>query len=180
MRRTVLPLAVVVLVLASCTGGTKESEPSGSSTPETSAQSSPSIDAQSMDMLVGTWTGKVIEPGRATWSYKVTLESCSSGVLCGRVSFATQDFVDTGRAASCGGTLTYEGMREPDIAMEDHSFTLQEGITWERGVVKSHGGCDDALMALTPMPDGVTLGFEEYYGGGWGNNYGLLRYGSAP
>lgn len=107
-KTTTLSLAAVVLVLASCSGGTEESRPSGRRTPARP----PSVDAQTVDMLSGTWTGKMTEPSAATWATKVTISPCDSAGLCGRYSYRTRDWYTTERPAACGGTLTYVGVRD--------------------------------------------------------------------
>ena len=180
MRRTALFLSVfaLALALASCSGGTKESEPSGSSTPETSAQSSPSIEAQSVDMLVGTWTGEMTEPDVAAWTMKVTIGPCDSAGLCGEYTYRTQSWYTTERPAVCGGTLTYERMRDPSETGPDHSFVFQEADVWGRGGVEEYGRpadvCGIAEMVLTPMPDFMGLGIQEEAARGF-IDYGLLR-----
>jgi hypothetical protein len=175
IRRTTYLLMVGVLVLAACStspdNGTQTTTPRASAS--SSVESSPSIGAD--HILVGTWEGKVIEEGVATWSTRVTIHPCSSGEPCGRYRFAAQDWNRTGRKGSCGGTLSYEGTRDPGMETQDHSFTFQETVTWNRGVITAGiRGCADALMALTPLQDRLTLGIQEYWEGGWGT-YGLLR-----
>jgi len=188
MRRSILLVSVVASLLASCAGGdSEEADPSRNTTPEGSVEPSPSpspgIDEQSLAMLEGTWTGDMVEPGAAAdWSVKVTLEPCASDVLCGTMHWETEDWYHTGRPSTCDWTLAYAGMREPSFQMGDHSFTFDETGTSARGSVAEEmgsGSCGDNLLALTPLPDGITLGFEEYYSGRWGNDWGLLRRGSS-
>jgi hypothetical protein len=179
MRRTTYLLMGGVLMLAACSNGsdqgTKSTTPRASASP--SVESSPRIDADSM--LVGAWEGKVIEAGiYTTWSTRVTIHPCAWGEPCGRFSFTAQDWYRTGRKGSCGGTLSYEGTRDPGIETQDHSFTFQETVTWNRGVltegIEGITRCVGSLMALTPLQDRMTLGIQEYWEGGWGT-YGLLR-----
>ncbi|MEW6058755.1 MAG: hypothetical protein AB1551_01195 [Actinomycetota bacterium] len=166
MRRTILLLAAGALVMSACSGGSEEGQGTQTTTPEASAETywpetgSWESGGFTVEDLVETWIGEGVEPARnTTYSYRVTIRQCDPGESCGDLRIATRNFAGTGKPLSCKGTLTYLGT-------QDHAFVFQEDI--------DSGICANALLALMPMPSGLTLGVEEYWEGGWGS-HGVLR-----
>jgi hypothetical protein len=110
---------------------------------------------------------------------QVTISECDPAGLCGEYSYRTQSCCFTERPAACGGTLAYVGVREPGETGPDHSFVFQETDPWGEGGVEEYGDpadvCGTAELILTPMPDGMGLGFQEYRESRGYMDFGLLR-----
>lgn len=162
MRRTILFTAILFIVsfalrLSSCDGD--EGKPTGTSTSAPSSatgSASPSPSGFALEDLVGTWTSDyIVEPAwPALWSWRITIEQCDPGELCGSFRGVIREGGGkaSGFAGSCGGDLIYD-------RTEGTAIVFQESVTYNRG---NHRPCVNSQVFLTPMQSGITLGAEEY------------------
>jgi hypothetical protein len=167
MRGTTLLLSVVVLVLASCSAGTETTITTATTTPEATASPESAPSGLELSDLVGTWKGQLIQPEfYATWRYRVTIQQCDEADdSCGHIEAVTGNWNRTGNPERCGLDITYSGFRE-DL----RAFAFTEDPRSGRSEV-----CVTALLGLTPLSSGQTLGAEVYYRGTWLLAYGYLH-----
>jgi len=162
-----LLLCAFALLVASCDSETDEPSPGPTESSRTRV---------AVGDLSGVWTGDVFEPGRtATWKTRLTIEDCGDvGARCGTLEYGTSDYGSLDETHTCSLSVIHTGYEEDlDAAVPP----FPGGFTFIARV--QSGICVNGLLVVTPMQDGATVGYQEYWEGGWGV-YGVLRLEGAP
>ena len=106
------------------------------------------LEIPSIDPIIGTWTGSVLNNGFEMQISITIEETCQLGQMCGRFNIST---------VSCSGTLTWVGM-------DGELYQFQAGEKTE--------GCGEGIDYLLPQTDGTIMYISR---GDYGETKGILQ-----
>jgi purine nucleosidase/pyrimidine-specific ribonucleoside hydrolase len=106
------------------------------------------LEIPSIDPIIGTWTGSVLNNGFEMQVSLTIEETCQLGQMCGRFNIST---------VSCSGTLTWVGM-------DGELYQFQAGEKTE--------GCGEGIDYLLPQTDGTIMYISR---GNYGETKGTLQ-----